>query len=402
MEEILTLTSICEKGILLRSSVENRTVQNWDSPSVEVLFQLLRIALGKEEPSSLPNDVNWQEVYDLSLKQGVGAIACDGMLALKECSIDEELRYKWMGQSLVIEQKYYQHKKAIAELADFYHRHNIQMMLLKGYGLSLNYPIPEHRPAGDIDIFLKWSQDVSRDDSKIEVWKYGDECVRQELGKKVDSLHEHHTVFQFQGQTVENHYDFINTKGVKSSRFIEARLKKLAMIEGKEVSVCGHDVLLPTPNLNAVFVIRHMGQHFAGASISLRHILDWATFVDRCSDESNVNWDDTISAWKEMGLLEFTRCINSICVGLLGMDKDLFHGQLSNDEELVNRVLRDVIQPEFSEEKMNGSLMAALVFKLRRFVANRWKRRMVYKEGVFEQFVLGTYAHLLRFKTIKD
>ena len=84
------------------------------------------------------------------------------------------------------------------------------------------------------------------------------------------------------------------------------------------------------------------------------------------------------------------------------MDKDLFHGQLSNDEELVNRVLRDVIHPEFSEEKMNGSLMAALVFKLRRFVANRWKRRMVYKEGVFEQFVLGTYAHLLRFKTIKD
>ena len=78
----------------MRSSVDNRSVLNWDSPSVEVLFQLLRIALGKEEPSSLPNDVNWQEVYDLSLKQGVGAIACDGMLALKECSIDEELRYK--------------------------------------------------------------------------------------------------------------------------------------------------------------------------------------------------------------------------------------------------------------------------------------------------------------------
>ena len=174
------------------------------------------------------------------------------------------------------------------------------------------------------------------------------------------------------------------------------------MIEGKEVSVFGHGVLLPAPDLNAVFVIRHMGQHFAGASISLRHIIDWATFVNGCSDESNVNWDDTISAWKEMGILEFARCINSICVQWLGMDKDLFHGQLSNDEELVNRVLRDVILPEFSEKKKEGKLVSVLVFKLRRFFANKWKRKLVYKESVFNQFISGSYAHLLRFKTIKD
>ena len=370
--------------------------------SADVLFKLIGIALGKEEPSSLPNDVNWQEVYDLSLKQGVGAIACDGMLALKECSIDEELKYKWMGQSLVIEQKYYQHKKAIAELADFYHRHNIQMMLLKGYGLSLNYPIPEHRPSGDIDIFLKWSQDVSRDDSKIEVWKYGDECVRQELGIKVDGLHEHHTVFQFQGQTVENHYDFINTRVVKSNRYIESKLKKLVKDEEKVVNVLGQVVLMPAPSMNAIFLIKHMALHFSSTSISLRHVLDWATFVDRCSDESNVNWDDTISAWKEMGLLEFARCINSICVQWLGMDRELFHGQLSNNDKLIERILNDVIQPEFSEKKKNGTLIATLAFKFRRFIANRWKRRMVNKEGMVEQFLFGSYAHLIRFKTIKD
>ena len=63
----------------------------WDSHSVQTLFQLLRIALGKEEPISLPNDVEWQDVYDLSLQHGAGAIACDGLLTIQDNAINEEL-----------------------------------------------------------------------------------------------------------------------------------------------------------------------------------------------------------------------------------------------------------------------------------------------------------------------
>lgn len=64
---------------------------SYDSSSVKVLLQLLRFALGIGNKPSLPDDVNWEEVYDLSLKQGVGAIACDGMLELENCNINEEL-----------------------------------------------------------------------------------------------------------------------------------------------------------------------------------------------------------------------------------------------------------------------------------------------------------------------
>lgn len=74
-------------------------------------FKLIRIALGNENDFSLPNVINWRAVYDLSMKQEVGAIACDGMLAMRSCDIEEELRLKWMGQSMVNEQKYLQHKK---------------------------------------------------------------------------------------------------------------------------------------------------------------------------------------------------------------------------------------------------------------------------------------------------
>lgn len=49
------------------------------SESVEILFKLLRIALGSEEMCDLPSGINWKEVVDLSFDQGVAAIAVDGL-----------------------------------------------------------------------------------------------------------------------------------------------------------------------------------------------------------------------------------------------------------------------------------------------------------------------------------
>ncbi len=365
--------------------------------SAEVLFKLIRIALGNEEDFSLPNAVNWEEVYDMSLKQGVGAIACDGMLALKACDIDEELRYKWMGQSMVVEHNYFQHEQALADLAKFYQQQGIRMVLLKGYGLSLNYPVPEHRPSGDIDVFLKGDK-LPKD----KIWKLGDKAVERLLGIKVDRTHEHHTVFSFKGQTVENHYDIVNTKGTISSRTIDNRLKEVIETIQQEKEVNGQRVLIPPPEFNAIFIIRHMGQHFAGSSISIRHLLDWSTFMMRSNEANDIdtdNWVHVVDFWEEMGMLEFVKCINSICVKYLGVMPDVFKGQLSSNESLVERVLYDVLQPEFNKKCEKKNIINVIIFKTRRFLANDWKRRLVYKEGLLGQFFTGSIAHMLRFRT---
>lgn len=365
----------------------------------EALFKLLRIALGKEEPSAFPDDVNWQEVYHLSLKQGVGAIACDGLYALPECNIDEDLRYMWLGQSMVIEQKYFQHKKSIERLSYFYKRQGIRMMLLKGFGLSYNYPIPEHRPSGDIDVFLL-PNDIG-EDNRENIWEKGDAAVSSLLEIKIDNGHEHHTTFQFEGQTVENHYDFVNTKSSRSSRYVESELKTLAYEDASNlIEASGQEICIPSANLNAIFLIRHMGQHFAGAEITLRHLLDWATFIDKYHEE--IHWEKVISFWAKMGLYKFVECVNGVCIDKLGLSVSVFHGVVSDDQDLRIRLLSDVLSPEFSNEKPNGSMLRVISFKTRRFFANRWKRRLVYKEGILSQFIMGSWAHLMRFSTIKD
>lgn len=86
-------------------------------------------------------------------------------------------------------------------------------MVLKGYACSLDWPKPEHRPCGDIDIWLFGKQ------------KESDSLLDKELGINIDSSEHHHTVFYWRGFMMENHYDFIEVHHHSSSPILEKILK---------------------------------------------------------------------------------------------------------------------------------------------------------------------------------
>lgn len=82
-----------------------------------------------------------------------------------------------------IEKRNFRQKRVLADLAGFYAAHGIDLMLLKGYGMSLNYPIPNHRPCGDLDIWLYGRQ------------KEADALLHKERDIAIDKDKHHHTVF---------------------------------------------------------------------------------------------------------------------------------------------------------------------------------------------------------------
>ena len=164
------------------------------------LLTLVRLGIHSEVDLELtPTDVNWQNVYNHAVEQGVVAIAWDGYSQLYEAGMvtvdmDKQVKKQWIGMVIQsYEWKYPTYRATIGHLASLYAKHGIKMMILKGYGLSLNYPIPSHRPCGDVDI-----------------WNYGeykraDKALNGDLGIEIDNSHHHHTVFHFEGQMFENH-----------------------------------------------------------------------------------------------------------------------------------------------------------------------------------------------------
>lgn len=85
-----------------------------------------------------------------------------------------------------------------------------------------------------------------------------------------------------------------------------------------------------------------------------------------------------------MGIYEFFCCINSVCMDYLGF-KTYEFPNISEDKDIVKRVLEDILSPEFSEEKPGGNIINVILFKIKRFFANSWKRKLVYKEGIVSQ-----------------
>lgn len=98
-------------------------------------------------------------------------------------------------------------------MAAWYNGHGFKMMVLKGFACGLNWPRPEHRPAGDIDIWLFGEQ------------KMADDCLFKEKGIKIDKSEHHHTVFYWKDFVIENHYDFLNIYQHSSSAKMEKILK---------------------------------------------------------------------------------------------------------------------------------------------------------------------------------
>lgn len=340
--------------------------------TVEVLFKLLRIATNKEKSVSLPNEVNWLEVYDLSLKQGVGAIACDGMLALEHCGIDEVLKYKWMGQSMVIEQKYYHHQKVLAELASFYHQHGINMMLLKGYGLSLNYPVPEHRPAGDIDVFLFGD--------KIKADGY----VESEWNLKVKTSYDKHSSFVYKGATVENHDVFFDLQSHPSNKTVNDYIYQLIDGRTEAIKVGDSSFVIPNPTLMAIHLLRHTACDFAANSISIRQVLDWATLVSKRGSE--MEWSVIMSFVEKTGMSRFFQLINTFCIERLGMKKTCFSFEIEDSAELERFVMDIICGKRVSDFPNSSRKLSYGISKSLQFWQNRWKYKMVYKDSLFDLY----------------
>lgn len=349
----------------------------------------------------------WYNLYDLAAKQGVLAVVWDVLSQGKarnkhSCVVmDRALMIRWAINVDKIEQTYLKQKKTIAALAHFFAEQGIRMLLLKGYGLSLNYPVPWHRPCGDIDI---WLFGIETDDATGKsciknVQAEADELLREKLNISIDEDKHHHTVFYFDGVMVENHYDFLNVHAHVSNRVIERRLQALARERMECVVVDGEEVYLPSADFNALFILRHTASHFAAEKIGLRHLLDWKYFVEK--DASNIDWGALEWFAKEMNMHRFLYCMNAICVDFLGLSSDLLP-HFERNRDLEHRVLNEIFYPEFSEPKpLRGGLFQSLNYKLRRWWANRWKHRIVYREDLVSTFFVQVWSHLMKPKTLR-
>ncbi|MBE6324133.1 MAG: hypothetical protein E7074_04035 [Bacteroidales bacterium] len=362
------------------------------SKTFDAFLALVRQGIGHES-RVLSQEIDWTAIKALADTHGLSAVVLDGLNEVSKSNsqpstLNSQLKLSWIGEVMQsYEGRYAAYEKAIGSLTGFYNQHGYKMMVLKGYASSLDWPNPKHRPCGDIDIWQFGKQ------------KEADAVLAKEKGVKIDTSHHHHTVFEWDGFSVENHYDFINVHHHKSNAEFEKILKQLGeddshfvVLNGDTSTGSAAKVYLPSPNLHALFLLKHLMMHFASEGIMLRQVVDWGFFVEKHGKD--VDWNYVLDVLDQFGMRQMFNIINAICVGDLGFDVAYFP-TVQFEPNLKDRVLNEILVPKYSAS-VPKNIFSRVAFKIRRWRDNEWKHQLCYKDSMWSAFWSGVWNHLLK------
>ena len=235
-------------------------------------FALLRAGLWNEVPARDPfaGGVDWEALYRLAFAQTVVPLVTDGVNRLpQECLPAEPERLDpFLGDMMATAKRNRVLDAFIPKL--FTALEGIPVVLVKGQSLAQDYPDPERRQPGDIDLLLL-----------PESYEAAKAILLPKATKVLDEEWSiWHQGMRFRSVEVEIHGSISTLMSRKLDRKLAALLEE--QFDGRvfpTVPIGGADIPVPDADFNAVFVFVHFLQHYWSGGVGLRQLVDWMTFV---------------------------------------------------------------------------------------------------------------------------
>ena len=333
-------------------------------PFYHIIESLFNSGSISPEPFKSLTPEDWKGLYELSITQGLTAIAYIQLKPIFErVDIPSDLKRMWRIHSLTINKKMEEMNKTCAEFAEKMEEKGIPVVALKGIAYSSYYPDPNIRECGDLDCYMLGKKEE------------GDRVIL-ELGGTMEEAGVKHSHLFFKGITIENHQYFTNFDNTKQGRFTEKVLERL-MSRGYEY-LPGTKLLNPNPDFTAVFLIKHAHRHFLYEGIRLRHLLDWAFFLKE--EQKRIDWDTVFSVLERCKLLSFARLMTNVCAKEFGLKvwEDALKELPDKVGSLRNCFLNDIMgdHPEIQDKNLFRKGLRIL----RRFY-RMWKYRAIADES---------------------
>lgn len=400
-----------------------------DHSIYQPLYQLLKKALWQTpvnpaQFSSLTG-AQWELLLKIAQSQGIYGIISDAIFSLpQEIQPLKNIKIAY-GINIHHIQKRYYHTGAVAcKMAEEFAARHIPMMIMKGLGTADMYPHPQVREFGDIDLYLFGHYKEGNKMAKAQGIK-----VENELGK--------HSNYYIDGVPIENHQNFLNVKSFKIDRILESYLDNLLneILSRKEYFAIrypdGHtqptQILLPTPDFNAIFLLRHALTHFGSGNMVLRHLCDWACFLSHYHQQ--VNWEKVREIFDRANITRFCESFTYMVCKYLGMPVEYAvpilknkisvtePGKINGDdsskinctdpemEALAQQLFEEIAGCQFFMKDPNAKQpkgLGIILYKCKRIAATRWKYDLIYSGGGFwrEKIWGSIVAHLKHPQTI--
>lgn len=305
---------------------------------------------------------SWERIYRMAADHGLSAVVWDGICRLPAAQQPpRETRIRWALSAEKLEERYRHQQQTASKLAARFSEEGLRMLLLKGLGLSRDYPIPEHRECGDIDIYLYGQSDK------------GDRILH-EIGAHLYFDVPKHSEYVWDGVLIENHRRILNVRRNRTERELNALLVRLLEKDGTHGLAPG--IQTPPATFNAIFLIRHAAVHFQKEGIVLRHLCDWACFLTRHWDEIDHALFRT--AMEDYRMDRFADLMTAAAVEYLGAEVP--------GPECEAGMLGRFMEEVFTLSPMPDKPLPRLFRKLSGPYRNRWRLREVLRTPVWRYY----------------
>lgn len=286
----------------------------------KALLALLTAAINGGEVEICDPDVDWQTVFAEADEQAVLLLAVDAALAQKQ-NIESDVYERVSRRAvscLVKNSKVETSQRRLTTLLS----NRYPYAVLKGEAAASYYTDPTLRMLGDVDFLI----DPEHNDEISAIL-----CA--DGFKSSYEEHECHTVFEKGEDRLEMHREIAGIPHGEIGDRIRAVSKEIL-----KNTVEKDGFPMPCGYHHGLVLILHMQHHMVSEGIGLRHLCDWAVFVDKTAKEPF--WEkDFLPLLSQIGLLNYAAVMTKTASIALGTCCPEW---ADADGKLCKRVIEDI------------------------------------------------------------
>lgn len=258
-----------------------------------------------------------------------------------------------------------------AELHELLTSHNIPYVILKGCSSASYYPEPTLRTMGDVD-FLVLPNDVEK----------AGELLKAEGFTPWDANHICHTVYTRDDAHLEMHFEPAGVPEGKAGEIVRELLSDV-FEKSRIAEVAVFEMCLPSHFYHGLILLLHTMHHLTSEGIGLRHLLDWAVFVNSFSDEEfREMFEEKLT---RAGLWRTAQLLTLVSMKYLGITPKSCVGEV--DDELLEKIMADILSGGNFGVKDKERSRAGMI------LSNRGKGGIGKKNYLFQFF--DTLNHII-------
>ncbi len=300
-------------------------MREFENKEIQVLLKLISKALFNPAADIKLDGVDLLSLYKESRLQTVVGLAFDA-LPSEVADIDANLYAEWRLFTIHIMQQNLRLEVADAALHKLLQENNIPHCTIKGTASAAYYPNPTLRQMGDIDLLVS-KKHLNR--TIKHLLKNGFETTKH------DTLF--HKSLAKNGVVYEVHH---NQAPLQANRTLFKNSTKKATESAIEYNTQFGTVLIPDGFNHGLSMLLHIYRHLeVGEGVGLRHLCDWAVFVNSIDEAEFVNIFE--ARLKKCGLWKFCRVLSYTAHLYIDMPKKSWFGEM--DASLAEVLMQEII-----------------------------------------------------------